>query len=61
MVEYTYGIVKNKPGKCLFINFITDIAPKCDCLSYTESPIVNNIGSWPPWTPWPLTRPVWIS
>jgi uncharacterized Fe-S center protein len=44
MVEYTYGIVKNKPGKCLFINFITDIAPKCDCLSYTESPIVSNIG-----------------
>jgi len=44
MVEYTYGIVKNKPGKCLYINFITDIAPKCDCLSYTESPIVSNIG-----------------
>ncbi len=44
MVEYTSGVLKNKPNKTLFINFITDIAPKCDCLSYTESPIVNNIG-----------------
>ncbi|HKK99199.1 MAG TPA: DUF362 domain-containing protein [Desulfotignum sp.] len=44
MVEYTSGVLKNKQNKTLFINFITDIAPKCDCLSYTESPIVNNIG-----------------
>jgi uncharacterized Fe-S center protein len=44
MVEYTSGVLKNKKNKTLFINFITDIAPKCDCLSYTESPIVNNIG-----------------
>jgi uncharacterized protein len=44
MVEYTCGVLKNKQNKALFINFITDIAPKCDCLPYTESPIVNNIG-----------------
>jgi uncharacterized protein len=44
MVEYAAGVLKNKQKKALFINFITDIAPKCDCLPYTESPIVNNIG-----------------
>jgi uncharacterized protein len=44
MVEYTTGVLKDKEKKALFINFITDIAPKCDCLSYNESPIVNDIG-----------------
>jgi uncharacterized protein len=44
MMEYTLGVLKNKKGKAFFINFITDIAPKCDCLPYNEAPIVNNIG-----------------
>ncbi len=44
MMEYTLGILKNKKKKALFINFITDITPKCDCLSYSESPIVSNVG-----------------
>jgi len=44
MMEYTMGVLKNKQNKALFINFITDIAPKCDCLPYSESPIVSDIG-----------------
>ncbi len=44
MMEYTLGVLKNKKGKSFFINFITDITPKCDCLPYSEAPIVNNIG-----------------
>ena len=44
MMEYTMGVLKNKQDKALFINFITDITPKCDCLPYSESPIVSNIG-----------------
>lgn len=44
MMEYTLGVLQGKKNKSLFINFITDIAPKCDCLSYSESPIVNNVG-----------------
>jgi len=44
MMEYTLGVLKGKQGKSLFINFITDISPKCDCLSYSEAPIVNNVG-----------------
>lgn len=44
MMEYTAGVLNGKEKKSLFINFITDISPKCDCLSYNESPIVNNIG-----------------
>jgi uncharacterized protein len=44
MMEYTYGVLKDKKGKAFFINFVTDISPKCDCLPYSEAPIVNNIG-----------------
>ena len=44
MMEYSLGVLKTKEKKAFFINFITDISPKCDCLSYCESPIVNNVG-----------------
>ncbi len=44
MVEYTQGVLKNKSEKTLFINFITDVSPKCDCLPYAERPIVEDIG-----------------
>lgn len=44
MMEYTHGVLKNKAGKSLFINFINNIVPNCDCLPYSESPIVNDIG-----------------
>ena len=44
MMEYNLGVLKNKDKKAFFINFIIDISPKCDCLSYSESPIVNNVG-----------------
>ena len=44
MVEYTMGVLKNKAGKALFINFITDISPDCDCAPYNDAPIVRDIG-----------------
>ena len=44
MMEYTAGVLKNKAGKSLFVNFITDVSPKCDCLPYAETPICNDIG-----------------
>ncbi|WP_300459296.1 DUF362 domain-containing protein [Desulfobacula sp.] len=44
MIEHASGALKNKANKAFFINFITDISPKCDCVSYNESPIVNNVG-----------------
>ncbi len=44
MVEYTMGVLKNKEDKALFINFITDISPACDCYPYNDAPIVRNIG-----------------
>lgn len=44
MMEYALGVLQNKKDRAFFINFIMDISPKCDCLSYSESPIINNVG-----------------
>ncbi len=44
MVEYTAGVLKDKEGKLLNINFITDVSPACDCYGHNDAPIVRNIG-----------------
>lgn len=44
LVEYTAGVMKNKAGKALFINFIADVSPACDCYPANDAPIVKNIG-----------------
>ncbi len=44
MVEYTEGVLKGKQGKSLFINFITDVAPACDCFPYNDAAVVRDIG-----------------
>ena len=44
MVEYTLGVLKTKKDKALFVNFITDVTPACDCHSYNDAPIVGDIG-----------------
>jgi uncharacterized Fe-S center protein len=44
MVEYAYGAVEKKKGKTLFLNFLTQISPACDCWGHSDTPIVNDIG-----------------
>jgi uncharacterized protein len=44
MVEYAYGVLKDKAGKTLFINFINSVSPACDCYPYNDAPIVRDIG-----------------
>jgi hypothetical protein len=44
MVEYTVGALKGKEGRCLFINFLTQISPACDCYPFADAPIVGDIG-----------------
>lgn len=44
MVEYTLGVLKGKANKALFLNFITDVSPACDCYSHNDAPIVRDIG-----------------
>jgi len=44
MVEYAFGSLKTKSGKVLFVNFVTDVSPACDCPPYNDAPIVRDIG-----------------
>ncbi len=44
MVEYAYGVMKQKKGRVGFINFLINITPECDCLPWSDLPIVPDIG-----------------
>jgi uncharacterized Fe-S center protein len=44
IVEHAYGAVQKKKGKALYLNFLTQISPACDCNGYSDTPIVNDIG-----------------
>ena len=44
MAEYAKGAVSGKSGKSLFLNFITQVSPACDCYGHADAPIVNDIG-----------------
>ncbi|MDG6224125.1 MAG: DUF362 domain-containing protein [Candidatus Thermoplasmatota archaeon] len=44
MVEYAFAAVKDKKGKVGYINFLMQISPDCDCVPWSDSPIVPDIG-----------------
>ena len=44
MAEYATGALSRKDGKTLFLNFITQVSPACDCYGHADAPIVNDIG-----------------
>lgn len=44
MAEYTLAALKNKAQKSLFVNFITQVSPACDCYGHNDAPIVPDIG-----------------
>lgn len=44
MAEYTAGALKGKEGKAVFVNFITQVSPSCDCYGHTDAPIVPDVG-----------------
>ncbi|MBW2645425.1 MAG: DUF362 domain-containing protein [Deltaproteobacteria bacterium] len=44
MVEYAKGVLKKKKGRSLFVNFVVQVSPACDCYGYNDAPIVRDIG-----------------
>jgi uncharacterized Fe-S center protein len=44
IVETAYGVLKNKKGRVVFFNFVIDVTPDCDCLNWSDNPIVPNVG-----------------
>ncbi len=44
LTEYAYGVTVNKKGKIGYMNFLLNITPECDCVPWSDAPIVPDIG-----------------
>lgn len=44
MAEYAYGFTKCHEKRIGYINFLINITPDCDCASWSDAPIVPDIG-----------------
>jgi len=44
MAEYALGAVSGKQGKQLYVNFVTQVSPACDCYGHSDAAIVADIG-----------------
>lgn len=44
MTEYALGVVKDNEQNIGYINFLINITPECDCLPWSDTPIVPDIG-----------------
>ena len=44
MVEYAYGAVKGKEHRTCYVTFLVNITPDCDCVPWSDAPIVPDIG-----------------
>ena len=44
MAEYAKGAMTGKADKSVFLSFITQVSPACDCYGHADAPIVNDIG-----------------
>jgi uncharacterized Fe-S center protein len=42
--EYALGVMKGKESKSVFVNFITQVSPDCDCYGHSDAPIVPDLG-----------------
>ncbi len=42
--EYVKGIIDSNSKKWMFINYIMNVTPECDCYFWSDIPIVNDIG-----------------
>ncbi len=44
MVEHVRGALKGKDGKCVFVSFVTNVSPACDCYGHNDAPVVPDVG-----------------
>jgi uncharacterized protein len=44
IVEHVAGAVAGKDGKVVYLTFVTDVSPDCDCWGFSDAPVVANIG-----------------
>ncbi len=44
MVEHASGALKGKKGRAIFLTFLMQVSPCCDCYPNNDTPIVRDIG-----------------
>jgi len=44
MVEHAFGVMRALKGRLMFINFVIDVVPNCDCYPFSGKPIVPDVG-----------------
>ena len=44
MIEYAFGVLKNRKGSLAFINFCVKITKECDCLAKDDPRVCPDIG-----------------
>ncbi len=44
IVEYAYGVLKDKKDKAGFITFVMGVTPDCDCVGFSDAPIIGDVG-----------------
>jgi uncharacterized Fe-S center protein len=44
MVEHAYGAIAPKRPKALFLNFVLQVSPLCDCYPFADTPLVPDVG-----------------
>jgi uncharacterized Fe-S center protein len=44
MVECVAAALKGKEGKRMFVNFVMDVTPECDCEPWADLPIIPDVG-----------------
>ncbi len=44
MAEYACAVLSNKAGRAIFVSFVQNVSPACDCYHFNDYPIVRDIG-----------------
>ncbi|MDQ7781699.1 MAG: DUF362 domain-containing protein [Desulfomonilaceae bacterium] len=44
MVEYAAAVLNHKQEKTVFMTFVTNVSPLCDCTPFSDRPIVPDLG-----------------
>ena len=44
IAEYAYGAVQGKQDKTIYLNFVVNVTPDCDCVSWSDAPLIPDVG-----------------
>lgn len=44
IVEHAAGALHGKDGKIVYLSFVTNVSPDCDCWGFSDAPVIPDIG-----------------